>query len=136
MPCTGFPTILHTVPRSTLHWSYWAHYTRASLNMTQVCRPGAGDSAQLHAVGCHTALVARLEVNTVPSIPSSVLTTPMLPGAQSPHRGGAPAHHAAPRRRGHGRLLPGQVGVAVCLQISGLRLLFCRSKYPYYQMTD
>ena len=46
--------------------------TLYSVNMTQVCRPGAGDSAQLHAVGCHTALVARLEVNNVPSILSAV----------------------------------------------------------------
>ena len=51
--------------------------------MTQVCRPGAGDSAQLHAVGCHTALVARLEVNTVPSIPSSV--SPNHPHAAQVH---------------------------------------------------
>ena len=51
-----------------LHYTGYGYTGHIILTKYQVCRPGAGASAQLHVVGCHTALVSRLEVTTVPSI--------------------------------------------------------------------
>ena len=71
-------TILYTVPSSALYWLWHIILTKY-----QVCRPGAGASAQLHAVGCHTALVSRLEVTTVPSI--LTITRPLAAQVHSLH---------------------------------------------------